>query len=238
GGGIFLGAQHGHIVFADSTLQPRQPLLKKAGRRDAVIENMPFVIVELISLRAPAQLPPEIDITNTRVLNGRLQGVTIKLRGIFGVRLRARVYNYLDSLRLQQAEEVFHSMIGMSDGKDMGAGRGVFSRLWRHARAGQFNTGTRWASSRPSGIPIAESRSLPAPADGLPQGGTVQVFAQVHQGKEGVQDTRLHFVGQVQAAGRSPRQHFSMSGDVLYDFDLAPARGLSVDGLPAHLGAV
>ncbi len=65
-GRVFLGAQYGDIELADAPLHPCETPLKKAGRRDAVIENMPFVIVELISLRAPAQLTPEIEITNTR----------------------------------------------------------------------------------------------------------------------------------------------------------------------------
>ncbi len=152
--------------------------------------------------------------------------------------MRTRIHNHLDSVGLQQAEEVFHSMIGMSDGKDVGAGSDVFFRLWRHACASQSNTGMDWASSRPSGIPIAESRSLPASADGLPQGRAVQVFAQVHQSEEGVQDARLHLVSQGQATGRSSRQHFAMLGDVPYDFDLASPGGLPVDGLAAHLGAI
>jgi len=79
---------------------------------------------------------------------------------------------------------------------------------------------------------------LAAAADRLAEGGAIKVFAQIHQCEEGIQDARLHFVGQVQPAGRSPRQHFAVFRDVTNDLDLARVRGLSVNGFPAHLGAI
>ncbi len=42
--------------------------------------------------------------------------------------------------------------------------------------------------------------SLPAgAADWLPEGRAVQIFAQIHECKERIEDARLHFVRQVQA---------------------------------------
>jgi len=79
---------------------------------------------------------------------------------------------------------------------------------------------------------------LAAAADRLAEGGAVEILAQIHQSEEGIEDTRLHFVGQVQPAGRSSRQHFAVFRYVTDDLDLARVRGLSVDRFPAHLGAV
>lgn len=79
---------------------------------------------------------------------------------------------------------------------------------------------------------------LPAgAADGLAKGGAVEVFAQVHESEEGVEDAGFHFIGQVQAAGRSARQHFSLLGDVPDDFRLARVMRSSINGFAAHLRA-
>jgi hypothetical protein len=71
GGGIFLGAKHGDIVVADSSLQPRQAILKKGGCRDAIVKHMPFFIVKLIPFGAPPQFPSEIEVSNPGVLKGK-----------------------------------------------------------------------------------------------------------------------------------------------------------------------
>jgi hypothetical protein len=76
-----------------------------------------------------------------------------------------------------------------------------------------------------------------APANGLAEGGSIQIFAQVHQSEERVQYARLHFIREVQAAGGRSRQHFALLGDVTDDFDLARVRGFSVHRFAAHLGA-
>ena len=102
---------------------------------------MPVTIVKLIPLGASAQFPPEIEVTDSRVLQGKLQRLVIELRRVLGVRLGTRVHDHLDGMRLQQAQEVLHGMVGMSDRKDARAGRGVVFHLRRHARACQFITG-------------------------------------------------------------------------------------------------
>ncbi len=38
-------------------------------------------------------------------------------------------------------------------------------------------------------------------ADGMPKGGAIEIFAQVHESKESVEDARLQFVRKVQPAG-------------------------------------
>ena len=135
---------------------------------------MPFAVVKLIPLGASAQFPPEVEVTNSRVLQGKLQRFVIELRGVLGVRLRTRVHDHLNGMRLQQAQEVLHGMVGMSNGKDARAGGSLVFHLRRHARARQFNTGMETQVVR------GKSGGLPAPADRLPQSGSVQVFAQVH----------------------------------------------------------
>jgi len=100
---IFLGAKYRYVVFADSPLQSRQTLLEKRSCRDAVVQDMAFVIVKFISLGPSAQFPPEIEVTNSNVLEDRLQRFVIELRGVLGVRLGTRVHDDLDRMRFQQS---------------------------------------------------------------------------------------------------------------------------------------
>ena len=64
---------------------------------------MTFVIVKFNSLGAAAQFPPKIEVTNPYVLERRLQRFVIELRGVLGVRLRARIDDHFDGVRLQQS---------------------------------------------------------------------------------------------------------------------------------------
>ncbi len=98
---IFLGAQDGHLVFPDSPLQPPQPLLKQAGRRDAVIQHVAFAIVKFIPLGPSAQFPPKKQVTNPRVLQSNFQRFVIKLRGVLGIGLRTGIYDHLNGMRFQ-----------------------------------------------------------------------------------------------------------------------------------------
>ena len=94
-------------------------------------------------------------------------------------------------------------------------------------------------TQRRNGEDVREvSGGLAAAADGLPESRAVQIFAEIHQSEESVEDTGFHFVRQVQAARGSARQHFSMVGDEADDFDLASMRSFSVHSFTAHLGAI
>src|ERR1700681_4006481 len=85
------------------------------------------------------------------------------------------------------------------------------------------------------GTAILRSGSLPAGAtNGLPEGGAVEIFAQVHEREERIEDAGLHFVGQVQSAGRGAGQHFAVLGDVTNNFYLAGVGSLPVHGFAAH----
>jgi hypothetical protein len=74
-------------------------------------------------------------------------------------------------------------------------------------------------------------------ADGLPEGGAIEIFAQVHQSKEGIEDARFHLVGQMQTTGGRACQQLAMFGDEFDDFHLACVRRLAVYGFAAHFPA-
>jgi hypothetical protein len=77
---------------------------------------------------------------------------------------------------------------------------------------------------------------LPAgAADGLTQSGAIEIFPQVHEGEERIEESRLHFVGQVQTAGRCACQHFAVVRDEADDLHLARVGCLAVYGFAAHL---
>ncbi len=118
--GIFLGAQHGHIVFADTALKTRQTFPKTWRCRNSIVEDVTLVIIKLIAFGAPAQFPAQKQIPNACGGERRLQVFLVELGGVFRIRLRPRIHHDLNTLRLQQAEKVIHSMVGMPDGEDTG----------------------------------------------------------------------------------------------------------------------
>jgi hypothetical protein len=94
------------------------------------------------------------------------------------------------------------------------------------------------SQGRNSEVVRAASGGLAASANGLPESGAIEVFAQIHQSEKSVQHARFHFVRQVYAACGSARQHFSMVGDEANDFDLARMGSFSVHSFTPHLGAI
>ncbi len=75
-------------------------------------------------------------------------------------------------------------------------------------------------------------------ADRVPQRGAIEVFSEVHQSKKCVEDSRFHFVGQMQAACRSAGEHFAIFGNEPYNFSLPCVRRFSVHSFSPHLRAV
>jgi hypothetical protein len=75
-------------------------------------------------------------------------------------------------------------------------------------------------------------------ADRVPQRGSIEVFSQVHQGKKCVEDSRFHFVGQMQAACRSAGEHFAIFRDESYNFSVPRVRRFAVHSFSSHLRAV
>src|ERR1700730_11190143 len=74
-------------------------------------------------------------------------------------------------------------------------------------------------------------------ADRMPQCCSVEIFAQVHQGEKSVENTRFHFVGQMQSAGRRTSQHFTVVRDIADDFHLTRIARRAIDGFAAHFRA-
>jgi hypothetical protein len=74
-------------------------------------------------------------------------------------------------------------------------------------------------------------------ADRVPQRGSIEVFPEVHQGKKRVEDSRFHFVGQMEAAGRRAGEHFAIFRDESYNFGLPRVWRFAVHGLSSHLRA-
>ncbi len=71
-------------------------------------------------------------------------------------------------------------------------------------------------------------------ADGLPERGAVEIFAQVHEGEECIEDAGLHFVRQVQAAGGRAGEHFAVFGNVADNLYLARVGSLAIYGFATH----
>jgi hypothetical protein len=72
-------------------------------------------------------------------------------------------------------------------------------------------------------------------ADGLAQGGAVEIFAQVNQGQKRIEDAGFHFVGQMHAAGGRASQHFALLPDIADYFHLAGVRRFAIHGFAPHL---
>ena len=85
-----------------------------------------------------------------------------------------RVHDRPIRMRLQQSQEVLGNLVGVSDREDARARNKFNFCLRQHSRAGQFSTG------RLSRVACGDTANLPASANGMPEGGAIEVLAQVH----------------------------------------------------------
>jgi hypothetical protein len=83
-------------------------------------------------------------------------------------------------------------------------------------------------------------RSLPraGAADGLAHDGAVEIFAEIDEREESVQQTGFHFVGEMKSAGGGAGECFALFADVRNYFDLTFVRGPAADGFATHFGAI
>lgn len=76
-----------------------------------------------------------------------------------------------------------------------------------------------------------------ATQSGLTHGGTVHIFARVHQGKQSAEDAGFQFVGHGKTAGGDVNERFAAAGNFRDEFHLAFVGGIAESRLPAHFGA-
>ena len=117
-GRVFFAAKQGDPVSLDLHLQSMYTIKERPRSLDQRVVYPTLRVVELLSFRPSSQLQTEEQVLDTVARQDSFDVFGVKVRRVPGVRARTGVYQNLDPVPLQQANEPLCRMVGVSDRVD------------------------------------------------------------------------------------------------------------------------
>ena len=99
-GGIFLATEQGDLAGPYLHLQPVYTIQERSGTLDERVVYPALRVVELLTFGSPAKLPTQKQVRDPVSRQDGFDGAGVEVRRVPGVRSRAGVHQYLDTVLL------------------------------------------------------------------------------------------------------------------------------------------